>query len=617
MISFKHLRKTTKHYVAATVLVLMAGAVFAFSQYGNDKRFAYIVQGASKPTLIQAVESVGGEVLHKYTVIQAISALMTDQQVQQVRSSHPMIRLFNDGKVMLSSQNSAKQQGGQNVNAKRNTFVSTYTGAGALHQIGITGQGVGVAIIDTGIRSIKGIKENTRGARSVITHSVLADNNNKHDENGHGTHIASIITNSDYSFDENANRLPFYNGIAPDANLVVVKAFDEQGNSTYSHILKALDYVVTHKDEHNIKVLNLSFSASPQSFYWDDPINQAVSVAWSEGITVLASAGNSGPIPMSIGVPGNNPYVITVGAGADSGTPFDISDDVLAEFSSAGPTVAGFIKPEIIAPGSKIQGVMSENSYIKQQYPLADAGANYGTLSGTSQSTAITTGIVALMLQYDPTLSPDDVKCRLLATAIAGEDSEGQFTYSIFQQGAGMVNAERAVTSTAQGCANRGLDIHQTLSATSKYENFVGPARYNFETEEFYIEGLEAYTWDGAYTNGNLWPNKGIGTNGNLWPNKGIGTNGNLWPNKGIGTNGNLWPNKGIGTNGNLWPNKGIGTNSDWWSDETLSADGNLWPNKGIGTNGNLWPNKGIGTNDYWSEQLLKNSTVVNTWFVE
>ena len=101
----------------------------------------------------------------------------------------------------------------------------------------------------------------------------------------------------------------------------------------------------------NIRILNLSFGAPATSHYWNDPVNQAVMAVWKSGIIVVASAGNRGPEPMSIGVPGNVPYIITVGAMTDSFTPQDITDDRLASFSAAGPTIEGFVKPDLVAPG--------------------------------------------------------------------------------------------------------------------------------------------------------------------------------------------------------------------------------------------------------------------------
>jgi serine protease AprX len=127
-------------------------------------------------------------------------------------------------------------------------------------------------------------------------------------------------------------------GIAPDANLVIVRAFDGTGAGSYTNVITGLNWIVANKNKYNIRVLNLSFGAPPESFYWNDPLNQAAMAAWQAGIVVVASAGNSGPEAMTVGVPGNVPYIITAGAMTDNYTPFYPFDDRLASFSATGPT---------------------------------------------------------------------------------------------------------------------------------------------------------------------------------------------------------------------------------------------------------------------------------------
>jgi len=239
------------------------------------------------------------------------------------------------------------------------TFFTDLIGATALHDEGITGHGVSIAIVDTGLGRDVGLRQTSRGERRVLA-SYDAQNDTVlsgweirkgNDGNGHGTHVAAVALSS-------RKTKGALNGVAPDANLVVVKAFDEHGEGTYGDVIRSLDWVLQNHARLNIRMLNLSFSASPQSHYWDDPINQAVMRLWQEGIVVVASAGNTGPDPMTIGVPGNLPYVVTVGAMTDSYTPDDRSDDRLTWFTAAGPTHEGFVKPDLVAPGGHIRGVM-------------------------------------------------------------------------------------------------------------------------------------------------------------------------------------------------------------------------------------------------------------------
>ncbi len=340
-------------------------------------------------------------------------------------------------------------------------------GVDQLHEKGITGDGVTVAVLDSGYLSTPGIDYDTHGNSRVLAYyDVLANTaislagplNLNLDPNGHGTHLASIIASSDINADTK------YNGIAPDANLVIVRAFGADGSGRYSDVIAGIDWIVSNKDTYNIRVLNLSFAAPPQSYYWDDPLNQAVMKAWQAGIVVVAAAGNSGPEPMTIGVPGNVPYIITAGAFSDNQTPLDKNDDFVTSFSSAGPTVEGFVKPEVVAPGSKLVGLMPDAAYLAVNHPTWKVTNNYYTMSGTSQATAVTSGLAALLLQNEPGLSPDDVKCRLMASARPAIDATGQLAYSIFQQGAGFIDGIGAYSNTATGCANVGIDIALDLA---------------------------------------------------------------------------------------------------------------------------------------------------------
>ena len=190
----------------------------------------------------------------------------------------------------------------------------------------------------------------------------------------------------------------------------LVKAFSATGAATYANVINGLNWILANKAIYNIRVLNMSFGAKPQSFYWNDPIDQAVMKLWQAGIVVVASAGNFGPTAQTIAVPGNTPYVITVGAMTDNYTPTNATDDGIASFSSTGPTYEGFIKPDLVAPGGHMIGYLlnEDTSYIAEHHPEFKAADNLFVMSGTSQSAAVVvSGAVALMLQANPTLTPD------------------------------------------------------------------------------------------------------------------------------------------------------------------------------------------------------------------
>jgi serine protease AprX len=272
-------------------------------------------------------------------------------------------------------------------------------------------------------------------------------------------------------------------------------------------------------------VVNLSFGAKPQSCYWNDPIDQAVMKLWRAGIVVVASAGNFDPFAQSIAVPGNTPYVITVGAMTDNYTPNDPTDDGIASFSSAGPTCEGFIKPDVVAPGGHLAGLMSKaQQKPAATYPQFATGThNMFVMSGTSQAAAVTTAAVALMLQANPTLTPDQVKCRLEASSASLVDKFGAAAYTVFEQGAGMINAYNAVYSQAANCANQGLNIANDVAGT---QHFGGPAHQDAKTGKFYVVDAngnpitaDGYLWNNMYwkLNGYLWNNGSLWNNGYLW----------------------------------------------------------------------------------------------------
>src|SRR5262249_53114499 len=230
---------------------------------------------------------------------------------------------------------------------------------------GLTGAGVTVAVIDSGLNggSVAGpwVNEDLSGHNRVLVRfdAIKDATTTASDAYGHGTHVTSIVASS---------ADPTQAGVAPNGSLVAVTAFDSTGAGTYANVIQALDYVVQNKTKYNIRVVNLSFSAPPRSHYWDDPLAQAVMRTWQAGIVVVVSAGNTGPNPMTVGVPANAPYVITVGAMTDHYTPNDPSDDYLASFSSTGPTAEGFVKPDVVAPGGHMLGVMDMNAGLAKRY---------------------------------------------------------------------------------------------------------------------------------------------------------------------------------------------------------------------------------------------------------
>ncbi|TXS91291.1 S8 family peptidase [Parahaliea maris] len=362
------------------------------------------------------------------------------------------------------------------------TYFPSVAGASALHQLGITGQGVTVAVLDSGLWEHASLSHNTLGRYRVTgRYDAIANVTGQEvfDESGHGTHMTSVLANSS-PVTHDGKKTRSFMGIAPDVDIVAVRAFNKSGQGDFLDIVRGIQWIVDQREALNIRVMNLSFAARPRWPYWLDPINQAVMRAWHAGIVVVAAAGNEGPEPMSIGSPGNLPYIITVGAVTDSWTPDNRNDDYIPDFSSRGPTPSAHIKPDIVAPGGHIAGLTRPGSTLTLEHPDYILSTGEFVMTGTSQASALVSGIAALLLQLEPDLSPDDIKCKLTSSAEPAINNDGRFSYSPFQQGNGYVNATRAVTLGKRGCGNVGMDITSEIDNAQHYE---GPAIVSEEGE--------------------------------------------------------------------------------------------------------------------------------------
>src|SRR5256886_918704 len=429
----------------------------------------YIVQAGSVEIARSAVVRVGGVVTGDLSIIRAVGAALDDRQLEALRASDvPRLRIFEDSPVQASS------------NHLPETNYPSEVAASNLHLGGVTGRGVTVAVLDSGVWSTLGPLQTTPyqtrhvlaqydviQARQQPTYSQTAAQQNYSqsidDLFGHGTHMSSIIASSGVATTGN------YQGVAPGGNLVSVRVLDSKGAGRYFDVIAGIGWVVKEKSRYNIRVINLSLGAPPQSPYWQDPLDQAVMAAWSAGIVVVAAAGNRGPQPMTINAPGNVPYVITVGAITDAYKPMQPLQYQLASFSSTGPTYEGFVKPELVGMGGHILAYAPNNGTLAQEFPQWVGPYDDFTMSGTSQATAVVSGVVALMLQVNPYLTPDQVKCRLMSGAHPAVNSKGNLAYTVFQQGSGLVNAHDAVYGSATNCANQGLNVAADLAGTQHF----------------------------------------------------------------------------------------------------------------------------------------------------
>jgi serine protease AprX len=278
------------------------------------------------------------------------------------------------------------------------------------------GAGVGVAVIDTGIQGdLPDFRISQADSSSRVIDSAVVNPNatNAADQYGHGTHVAGIIAGNGTARPASDPLYGRYVGVAPGADLISIKASDDEGNATTIDVIDGLQYAVDHKDDLHIRVANLSLSEDRPQSYETSPLNAAVEQAWNAGIVVVAAAGNRGNAADAVHyAPGNDPFVITVGGVDDRGTA-NHKDDVAASWSSAGVTQDGHVKPDLLAPGAHITSTLSARSAITSMCSSCIVDDQYFRMGGTSMATAVASGAVALMLENDSGLTPNEVKSAI------------------------------------------------------------------------------------------------------------------------------------------------------------------------------------------------------------
>lgn len=337
---------------------------------------------------------------HSLPIINAVSTVIKRSTLQTMLKSKQVSYVYLDTQVRGV------------LDTARNTLHDNWA-----FNNGYTGKGVTVAIIDTGIAPHPDlIKPNRR----IIGFKDFVNNRSEpYDDEGHGTHVAGIVAGNGHS---SGGR---FRGIAPEANLVGVKVLNANSTGTISDVLAGMQWVLNNRKKYKIRIVNISFGAQSSQSANRDPLSRAARRMVQEGLIVVAAAGNSGPEPETINSPGVSPSVITVGALDDRQNRL-----TMASFSSRGPTLDGYHKPDIVAPGVAIAS-------------LGNKGADYVSMSGTSMATPMVSGALALLLQKNPRLSPASAKSTVLAKSKNlkyGRDTEGK----------GLLDIKRLLSSTSR-----------------------------------------------------------------------------------------------------------------------------------------------------------------------
>lgn len=291
----------------------------------------------------------------------------------------------------------------------------------------VTGKGIGVAVLDTGIYPHPDL-----AGRITAFKDFVGKKTKPYDDNGHGTHCAGDIASDGSKSDS------LYRGTAPGCSLIGVKVLNNLGSGSLSTVIEGIQWCIANKDRYGIRVISMSLGSTATQSYEEDPVCLAVEEAWNNDIVVCVAAGNEGPEPRTISSPGIDPLVITVGASDDKNS-VRFNDDGVAEFSSRGPTIDDLAKPDVLCPGTNIISLRSPNSVLDLSNKNARVGDDYVSLSGTSMATPICAGIVALMLEANGGLRPDEVKEIIMGTAKALP------RLSEYEQGSGLADAKGCV----------------------------------------------------------------------------------------------------------------------------------------------------------------------------
>ncbi|MEA2127076.1 MAG: serine protease AprX [Solirubrobacteraceae bacterium] len=367
-----------------------------------------------------AVRAAGGSVTRDLHLIDGLGARMTPAAAGRLRAALGVRSVSFAAPVQSRGNGNGNGDDGGPLNA-----FAAAIGAPKLWDDGhgLTGRRVGVAVIDTGIAGqltdfdVSRINHRSRVVASAV---INPEATGAEDRYGHGTHVAGIIA-GDGSNRRDARR-DRYSGVAPDAKLVSIKISDDDGRATTLDAIYGIQFAVDHADELGIRIINLSLSSSVAESPTTDPLDAAVEAAWLQGQVVVAAAGNDGGAPKAVSyAPGNDPYVITVGATDDEGTDDDADDDV-APWSSHGHTQTGVSKPEVMAPGSHIVSTLARDSVFERECPECVVDRHYFRAGGTSMATAVVSGAVALLLEDHPDWNPDQVKAALISTAAGAKD---------------------------------------------------------------------------------------------------------------------------------------------------------------------------------------------------
>jgi subtilisin family serine protease len=450
-------------------------------------------------TVAADLTAAGATEVAAFDSVNVVTARLNDAALARISTDRSVLRATTDARVTAIG-------GGTNNGRDLDEFGS----ASKKDSLGIdaiwaptawnlsTGAGVVVALMDSGIAAHPDLP-----ASKVIARANFAGTNGiGADPAGHGTHLAGIIAANGSTF----------RGVAPNARLVDIRVLDQNGDGSLHTVVAGFDWLLTNRTALNIRVLNLSLGMTQRSSYHEDLLAALAEAAWFAGIAVVAAAGNDGPVPGAIATPGADPFIITAGSYDDQGTP-STQDDRESAFSSRGLTIDGFAKPDVLAPGRRVVSLRANGSQLELTKPervVTNTTANgknsnnnlYVRMSGTSVSSAMVSGVAALVLSVHADYTPTKTKGAIVAS---GRSLTG--------------SVSRAVTATtaifAFPRAVNQLLLPSELLMTTLENSGVVEGGTNWEGVTWEGVTWEAVTWEGVSWESITW--ESVSWEGVMW----------------------------------------------------------------------------------------------------
>ncbi len=480
--------------ITSSLLVgLTFGGLLATSAPAKAEMVHVVIghRSGSEAAVSRLIREAGGRVRGQLSGIDVSLADLPVAALPSLADNSEVTSMSTDRIVRLNVSSNGKGRGQADAN---NSAVDVDGPRGR----GLNGNGVDVAVVDSGVSPVPGLAGRIVDAPDFSADATL-NNLAVLDSFGHGTHLAGLIAGNDPATG--------FTGVAPTSRIVNVKVAAHDGTTTVESLLSGINWVIENggKGGLNIRVLNLSLGLDSDGGYIGDPLTQAVEKAWQKDIVVVVSAGNAGGSTTALQSPAVSPFVIAVAAEDTKGTATK-ADDTIADFSSNG---SGTRNPDLSAPGVGMVSLRVPGSALDDAFPDARIDDTLFRGNGTSQAAAVVSGAVALLVQANPKLKPDQVKAMLMGTATPLPG------VSASRQGAGRLS----VAASINAAAPEAKLVAQKWDTAGKIDlkklaKLNGKAKDGKSSKSLEAEALTGNRWSGNRWSGNRW-------SGNRWSGSG------------------------------------------------------------------------------------------------